>query len=210
MPVKVGAAASWDRTTKPYLATKLPSDVYRRCSVHDSRRSSSTQRFVHSAILEQAQATPAVGSSSMSLQMRRCSAVAIATSAASVCMCSLADAQMTTSTAVYQAFTHRGLNRFRTRSRVGYCAERFEKTLRRDAWRCFSGNFIYDPCFNSARDPGIPRMPYRALARYGGQDQIDQAAAPHIWQPQRSLNTPETVGTLMVDAVSSAMVHPAW
>jgi hypothetical protein len=34
MPVKVGAAAFWDRTTKPYLATKLSTDIYRRCSVH--------------------------------------------------------------------------------------------------------------------------------------------------------------------------------
>jgi hypothetical protein len=34
MPVKIGAAASWDRTTKPYLATKLSTDIYRRCSIH--------------------------------------------------------------------------------------------------------------------------------------------------------------------------------
>jgi hypothetical protein len=71
----------------------------------------------------------------------------------------LADAQMTTSTTIYQTFTPHGLIRFHTRSRAGYCPSGSEETLRRDAWRCFSGNFIYDPCFNSARDPGIVACP---------------------------------------------------
>jgi hypothetical protein len=40
-------------------------------------------------------------------------------------------------------------------TRSGSCWEGAITTPRRDAWRCISGNYIYDPCFSSLRTPRI-------------------------------------------------------
>jgi hypothetical protein len=76
----------------------------------------------------------------------------------------LADAE-TTSATIYQAFTPHGFVKLHTRSKAGYCWVGALSTSRRDAWRCFVGNNIYDPCFSSARYPGFvlcPDEPWRS------------------------------------------------
>ena len=94
--------------------------------------------------------------------MRRSYALAVpltmVTLAAIGCSTGLADAE-TTSTTVYQAFTPHGSLKLRTRSKAGYCWTGSGTTPRRDAWRCFVGNYIYDPCFSSARDRGMVVCP---------------------------------------------------
>lgn len=81
------------------------------------------------------------------------------------CVCAVAQAraavssQAPTSAIVYRAFTARGGVRPHTRSRSGHCPSGSEATPRRDAWRCFSGNLVLDPCFSSAHDRGVVVCP---------------------------------------------------
>lgn len=70
-----------------------------------------------------------------------------------------ASSQAGTSVVVYQAFTARGSVSLHTRSRSGHCPSGSEATPRRDAWRCFSGNLVLDPCFSSAHDRGVVVCP---------------------------------------------------
>lgn len=46
-----------------------------------------------------------------------------------------------------------------TSAKSGYCWTSSETTPRRDAWRCFIGNSIYDPCFSSTLSTGIVLCP---------------------------------------------------
>jgi hypothetical protein len=83
--------------------------------------------------------------------------VAIATIAWNACPAAAQTAtspQTATSVTVYQAFGAHGSIELHTRTRAGDCPSGSEMTPRRDAWRCFSGNLIYDPCFSSAYDLG--------------------------------------------------------
>ena len=101
---------------------------------------------------------------SVMAQMRRCVGVGIAVLAVFGCSAVSANAEARTSATVYRAFTARGVVKLRARSRTGYCWEGSATTPRRDAWRCFVGNYIHDPCFSSARHPGIvvcPDVPWR-------------------------------------------------
>ncbi len=41
----------------------------------------------------------------------------------------------------------------------GYCWTSSGTTVRRDAWRCFVGNLIYDPCFSSSAAKSIVLCP---------------------------------------------------
>ncbi len=80
------------------------------------------------------------------------------------CAPGLAQAEERTSVSIYQAFTPNGYAKLHTRTRAGYCWVGSLTIARRDAWRCFVGNYIYDPCFSAARDPGIvvcPDAPWR-------------------------------------------------
>jgi hypothetical protein len=90
---------------------------------------------------------------------------AIVVLATLACLPEGADAQSTTSVTTYQAFTPNGAIKLHTRPRSGDCPSGSEATPRRDAWRCFSGSYIFDPCFSSARDTGIvvcPEAPWLA------------------------------------------------
>lgn len=64
-----------------------------------------------------------------------------------------------TGVTIYQPFTPHGSIKSRTRSRAGDCPSGSEATPRGDAWRCFSGNLVLDPCFSSTRDRGIVVCP---------------------------------------------------
>jgi len=84
-------------------------------------------------------------------------AIALLTTLA--CMSAGAAAQGATSVTIYQAFTPSGTVKLHTRSRSGDCPSGSEATTRRDAWRCFSGNYVLDPCFSSAHEKRIVVCP---------------------------------------------------
>jgi len=50
---------------------------------------------------------------------------------------------------VYEAFSYHGVVIPNVQVQPGYCAGSSTVTLRFDAWRCFVGNTILDPCFSS-------------------------------------------------------------
>jgi hypothetical protein len=61
-----------------------------------------------------------------------------------------------TRTQIYEAFTAAGAPAKHVAKTVrGSCWEGSIAAFRSDAWRCMSGNFIYDPCFSSAPAAGI-------------------------------------------------------
>jgi hypothetical protein len=95
----------------------------------------------------------------MIVRMRRCLTVAVCALGVLAGVSGVAHAQAGTSVTVYQAFTPHGSVTLQTRSRSGDCPSGSEATTRRDAWRCFSGNFVYDPCFSSTHDRGVVVCP---------------------------------------------------
>lgn len=69
-------------------------------------------------------------------------------------------ATTTTRTVLYQAFTASGQPTIHVTSTArGSCNGGSAAIDRDDAWRCFSGNFVYDPCFSSAHAKGIVLCP---------------------------------------------------
>src|SRR5271167_394008 len=98
-------------------------------------------------------------SDSMGVQMRRCVGVMITMLALALPLPALADAKAGTAATIYHAFTPHGFVRLHTRSKAGYCWEGALTTPRLDAWRCFVGNYILDPCFSSSHDRGIVLCP---------------------------------------------------
>jgi hypothetical protein len=65
---------------------------------------------------------------------------------------------------VFYAFTRSGRPTVQTTSKRGYCWTGSLAAVRDDAWRCFVGNFIFDPCFSSAQDPGVVICPNPSLS----------------------------------------------
>jgi hypothetical protein len=71
-----------------------------------------------------------------------------------------ATAATLTQAVVYHAFTGSGKPAVQvTRTAHGLCNGGAISTGRADAWRCFAGNFIYDPCFSSSKATGIVLCP---------------------------------------------------
>jgi hypothetical protein len=64
---------------------------------------------------------------------------------------------------VFHAFTPAGTPTLAVRSTHGYCWTGSIAADRRDAWRCFVGNDIHDPCFSAAAAPGVVVCPNPAL-----------------------------------------------
>jgi hypothetical protein len=65
-----------------------------------------------------------------------------------------------TRTHIYEAFTSSGVPAIHVKSTVrGSCNGGSSATDRADAWRCFAGNFVYDPCFSSSAAKGIVLCP---------------------------------------------------
>ena len=52
---------------------------------------------------------------------------------------------------IFHGFTPTGKPTIPTKKATGYCFGGAIAIPRADAWRCFVGNYIYDPCFSSAR-----------------------------------------------------------
>ena len=64
---------------------------------------------------------------------------------------------------VYRAFTRSGQPTVPTLRVHGRCLGGSDTINRRDAWRCQSQQFIYDPCFSSRRARGVVICPARGL-----------------------------------------------
>ena len=73
-------------------------------------------------------------------------------------------AQKVTRTTVFQAFTQDGAPTIPVRSKAGYCWTGSLTINRGDAWRCFVGNYIYDPCFSSQHASGVVICPNLQLS----------------------------------------------
>lgn len=58
-----------------------------------------------------------------------------------------------TTETIFRAFNPNGTPTIHVRSKSGYCYTGSLAINRHDAWRCFVGNFIYDPCFSSSAAP---------------------------------------------------------
>ena len=74
-----------------------------------------------------------------------------------------ATARIRTTATIFGAFSSTGAPTIHTRSRSGYCYTGALTTDRRDAWRCFVGNSIYDPCFSSSHARGVVICPDLAV-----------------------------------------------
>ncbi len=67
-----------------------------------------------------------------------------------------ASAASNTQTHIYQAFTSSGKPAIKiTKTVKGTCNGGAAAINRNDAWRCFAGNYVYDPCFSSSKAKGI-------------------------------------------------------
>ncbi len=66
-----------------------------------------------------------------------------------------AAAHAKTTETIFQAFHPDGQPAIYTRSKSGSCFAGSRTINRADAWRCFVGNYIYDPCFNSSQALGV-------------------------------------------------------
>jgi hypothetical protein len=79
-----------------------------------------------------------------------------------------ASAASTTKTEIYRAFTSSGTPAIKIAKTVkGTCNGGSAATNRNDAWRCFAGNFVYDPCFSSSKAKGILVCPGNPWNRSG-------------------------------------------
>jgi hypothetical protein len=55
---------------------------------------------------------------------------------------------------IFHPFKSDGTPTIHVHSKSGYCYSGSLAINRDDAWRCFTGNFLYDPCFSSPLVPG--------------------------------------------------------
>lgn len=74
-----------------------------------------------------------------------------------------AAARITTRATIFRGFGPRGRPTIPVRTRSGYCWTGSSASTRRDAWRCFVGNLIYDPCISAAQAPGRVVCPNRQM-----------------------------------------------
>jgi hypothetical protein len=77
-----------------------------------------------------------------------------------------ASASSSTAVSLYHAFTASGAIVPRVRVLSGECDGPSGATQRDDAWRCISGNGLYDPCFSSTHAAGVVicPLPWEAVA----------------------------------------------
>jgi hypothetical protein len=66
---------------------------------------------------------------------------------------------LTTSVTVFDAFTAGGSPAIPVHQVHGSCFTGSLTSSRADAWRCLSGNYLYDPCFSSQAAPGVVICP---------------------------------------------------
>ena len=81
--------------------------------------------------------------------LRRSLVVIAVTAAAAVPAAASTTGSTHTIATVYEAFSYHGVVIPHATVADGYCWESSNVTRRVDAWRCFVGNTIFDPCFSS-------------------------------------------------------------
>jgi hypothetical protein len=87
-----------------------------------------------------------------------------------------ASAASHTKAVIYHAFTASGTPAIHVSKTVnGDCNGGANETNRNDAWRCFAGNFVYDPCFSSAKAAGIVLCPRRPWGSSGVEIKLSQS-----------------------------------
>jgi hypothetical protein len=105
------------------------------------------------------------------------SLIVLAGSAAALGLPTCAAAHPTTTETIFRAFASTGVPTIQTQSKSGYCFTGSSTIDRKDAWRCFVGNFVHDPCFSSAHAAGIVVCPN--LKVNGGIEIHLTRALPH-------------------------------
>jgi hypothetical protein len=85
-----------------------------------------------------------------------CVTVALATTAIAA---GAAQGRGHTAASVYEAFSYHGVIVPQVSVASGYCFTSSDVTWRDDAWRCFVGNALYDPCFSSPLAFGVVVCP---------------------------------------------------
>lgn len=70
-----------------------------------------------------------------------------------------------TKATIYHAFTSTGALKFTARTVSGSCFSGAISIDRKDAWRCISGNALYDPCFSTPLNPSVVACPDSGLRR---------------------------------------------
>lgn len=77
---------------------------------------------------------------------------------------------------IYHAFTATGKPSIRvTRTVRGFCNGGSDAIVRSDAWRCFFGHMVADPCFSSDKANGIVLCPAAAWERFGVKIKLTKA-----------------------------------
>jgi hypothetical protein len=90
---------------------------------------------------------------------RRIGVVGFAIGALLVVGSATATARLMTQTTIFEPFNPDGSPTLHVKNASGYCWTGSLATRRRDAWRCFKGNYILDPCFSSSSAPGVVLCP---------------------------------------------------
>jgi hypothetical protein len=88
-----------------------------------------------------------------------------------------------TTATIFQAFTFTGAPTIHTGTKPGHCYTGSLTIDRNDAWRCFVGNTIYDPCFSSSRAHGVVICPNPQLK--GGVEIRLTSGLPHAFANTR-------------------------
>ncbi len=85
-------------------------------------------------------------------------------------------ASQKTSARIYQAFKSDGSPAIGvTKTVKGHCFTGSIADDRSDAWRCLSGNILYDPCFSSSKAKGIVLCPAAAWKSSGIEIKLTQS-----------------------------------
>jgi hypothetical protein len=81
-----------------------------------------------------------------------------------------------TQTHIYEAFTSAGSPAIHVTKTVrGFCNGGSSAIDRDDAWRCFFGNFVVDPCFSSSAAKGVVLCPTDAWSSSGVEIKLTKA-----------------------------------
>lgn len=100
----------------------------------------------------------------------------------------------------YEAFTSSGQIIPQVMYRSGYCVGGSYSSARRDAFRCYSGNYIYDPCFDSQRHVNIVVCPRFVVA---GPIERDTGVAIRLTKPLADPNPPhQRLQPLVIETTS--------
>jgi hypothetical protein len=118
--------------------------------------------------------------------------LALAVAIAAGVLSSSSAASLNTKTVVYRAFKASGKPSINVTSTVnGSCFTGSNETVRNDAWRCTTGNFIHDPCFSSSKAAGIVLCPAHPWSRSGIEIKLTKALPTAFGHKQ----APSTKGT---------------